>query len=316
MGDHTRKNPMVYIVILNWNNAPDTIECLESLLNSNYWPFILLVVDNGSKNGSVNKIRDRYPEIKIIELESNLGYAEGNNVGIQYALESGAEYVMVLNNDTLVEPTMLHELVRFADTNQNIGMIGPKMFCVYPENTLYAAGSFINWYRGETIHRGMFQPEVKSPKPQGPEPVDFIVGCGVLVSRRFVEKVGMMNTEYFLNFEDVEWGVRAWQNGFEVWFTPYAIMWHKVSATLGMASPANTYYMTRNALLFFWKNAPFFSRWIAIPSIVIRSLRNILAWTFKSQYKTKEYQQLRYANMQAIYDFIRGRFGKSKFEGV
>jgi GT2 family glycosyltransferase len=315
VGTQSEIDPLVYIVILNWNNADDTIECLQSISNSDFQSYVPIVVDNGSTNGSDKEIRERFPAISMIKLASNLGYAKGNNVGIQYALESGADYILVLNNDTLIDETMLRKLVEFAETKPNAGIVGPLMFCADPENTLFAAGSFINWYKGDTTHRGMYQSEVDYPTPQIPEPADFIVGCGALVSRKFVEEVGIMNTEYFLNYEDVEWGLRAWQNGFEVWFTPDSIMWHKVSSTLGKASPENTYYMTRNALLFFWKNAPIFWRWIAIISILMRSLRNIVAWTIKSQYKKKEYQQLRNANMKAIYDFILGQFGKGKFDG-
>lgn len=251
MSDQLIKKPLVFIVILNWNNAADTIECLQSLSVCDYQSYFPIVVDNGSTNGSVEKIRERFPAIKLIELDTNLGYANGNNVGIQYAMDSGAEYILVLNNDTLIEPTMLRKLVQVAESNPKVGMVGPKMYCVESDNTIFAIGSFIDWSKGETCNRGMFQPGSDFDNFRRPEPVDFIAGCGVLVSRSFIEDVGDLDSMYFLNFEDVDWGTRAWQQGYEVWFAPQAIMWHKVSATLGQASPENTYYMTRNALLFF-----------------------------------------------------------------
>jgi hypothetical protein len=271
-----------------------------------------LVIDNGSTNGSVREIREAYPKIKIIELDTNSGYAEGNNVGIQLAFDSCADHVMILNNDTLVEPTMLAELVKCAESDSKIGMIGPKMYCYEPEDTIFATGSFVNWSKGETTNRGLFQPASDFAHFQGPEQVDFIAGCGVLVSRKFIEQVGVLDPIYYLNFEDVDWGVRGWRQGFEVWFAPQAVMWHKVSATLGKASPANTYYMTRNALLFFCRHSPSRYRWTAILRIILRTLRCIAAWTLKPKYWNESFRKLRSANIMALRDFTLGHFGQMK----
>ncbi|MCJ7694898.1 MAG: glycosyltransferase family 2 protein [Anaerolineaceae bacterium] len=312
MENLNKKNPLVYVVILNWNNATDTLECLRSFQASDYQPAVPIVVDNGSKDSSVREIRAAFPGIHQIELDSNLGYAEGNNVGIQYALDSGADYVLVLNNDTLVETNMLSEMVAFAETNENVGMIGPKMYCYQPENTIFATGSFVNWSRGETINRGMFQSGSKFERDQDPEQVDFIAGCGVLVSRRLLEEIGFIDPIYYLNYEDVDWGVRAQKHDFEVWYTPKAVLWHKVSATLGQASPTNTYYMTRNALLFFWKNSPPRYRWQAIMRIILRTLRSMGAWTFKPRYWNDSFKALRTANIMALRDFTFRNFGQMK----
>lgn len=312
MDREIENNPQVYIVVLNWNNSADTIECLQSLENSDYKPFVPLVIDNGSTNGSVREIREAFPKIKLIEVNSNSGYAAGNNVGIQHALDSGAIYVMILNNDTLVDPSMLGELVKYAESDSNIGMIGPKMYCIEPEGTIFATGSFIYWPKGVTTNRGLFQPASEFAHLRGPEKVDFIAGCGVLVSRKFIEQVGVLDPIYYLNFEDVDWAVRGWQQGFEVWFAPQAVMWHKVSATLGKASPANTYYMTRNALLFFWRNTPLRLRFLAIARIIFRTLKIVLAWTFNPNYRNENYRKLRLANLLALRDFIIGKFGKSE----
>jgi GT2 family glycosyltransferase len=305
-------DPLVYVVILNWNNAADTIECLQSLLKSDYPSFIPLVIDNGSTNGSVAKIREEFPSLDIIELENNLGYAGGNNVGIAHSMTAGADYVMILNNDTFVAPNMIGELINLAKSRQNLGMVGPKMYCANLDDTLFAAGSFIDWPGGKTFNRGMFQPASEVDEPDGPEVVDFITGCGILVSRQFVEAVGAFDPVYFLNFEDVDWGARAKRYGFEVWYAPQAVMWHKVSGTMGQSSPANTYYMTRNGLLFFWKNSPIQLRFLAVIRIIARTLRSIFAWTFKSRYRNEKYRKLRAANIFALRDFILGKFGQGE----
>ncbi|MCB0171159.1 MAG: glycosyltransferase family 2 protein [Anaerolineae bacterium] len=310
MGDQEQNKPLVYIVILNWNNAPDTVECLSSLLALDYPNYHTLVVDNGSTDNSVSKIKASQPSVEILETGSNLGYAEGNNVGIRQAIEAGAQYVLVLNNDTLVDPSMVTELVNFAETHPEAGMVGPLMYCEDPRNILFATGSFIQWAQGKTWHRDMFQPAKPHSNLGKPEKVDFITGCGVLVRRELIETAGVLNSEYYLNFEDVEWCVRARRNGFEVWYVPQAILWHKVSASLGQSSPANTYYMTRNALLFFGQNAPINVRWLSILRIIMRTLRAIGAWSILTTYKNEQFRRLRQANLLALRDFLLGRFGQ------
>ena len=310
MEKEIENNPLVFVIVLNWNNATDTIECIESLENSDYQPFVPIVIDNGSTDGSVESIREKYPQLSIIELEKNLGYAEGNNVGIQYAIDSGADYVLVLNNDTLVEAMMLRELVTFAETNEKIGMIGPKMYCHQPADTIFATGSFVDWSRGETSNRDMFLPAPKIEIDLKPEQVDFIAGCGVLVSRKLLEHVWLLDPIYFLNYEDVDWGVRAQRKKFEIWYTPNAVLWHKVSATMGQASPMNTYYMTRNALLFFWKNSPPRYRWLAISRIILRTFRTISACAFLIWEKIFDNETTFHTHITALRDFMHGNFGQ------
>ncbi|MGW8144723.1 MAG: glycosyltransferase, partial [Anaerolineales bacterium] len=240
------------------------------------------------------------------------GYAAGNNIGIQYAMEKGADYVLILNNDTLVASDMLAELINFAESKPGVGMVGPRMYCADLDDTIFADGSYIDWGKGKTYNRGMFQKPSTEIGINGPEQVDFITGCGVLVSRKLLEAAGGFDPIYFLNYEDVDWGLRARRLGFEVWFTPDAIMWHKVSGTLGQASPTNTYYMTRNGLLFFWRNSPLHLRLVAVSRIILRTLRSMSAWTFKSEYRNEEYQKLRSANLNALRDFMLGNFGQMK----
>ena len=304
------EDPLVYVVVLNWNNAADTLECLDSLQNSDYENYVPIVVDNGSTDDSVETIRVAFPEIQLIELDSNLGYAAGNNSGIKFSLDAGADYILVLNNDTLVDQVMLSELVSFAQTNEKIGMIGPKMYCAQPEDTIFALGSFVDWSKGTTTNRGMFLPASEIDFRIKAEPVDFIAGCGVMVSRSLLEQVGLLDPIYYLNYEDVDWGIRAQREGFEVWFNPAAVLWHKVSATMGQASPINTYYMTRNALLFFWKNSPQNLKWGAVVQIMMRTMRTISAWTLRPKYWNITYRKLRAANISALRDFTRGNFGQ------
>ncbi|HNT23470.1 MAG TPA: glycosyltransferase family 2 protein [Anaerolineales bacterium] len=301
--------PYVIVLILNWNNPQDTIVCLESVTKSDYPNFSVVVIDNGSTDNSVTMLRQSFPNLDIQELHSNFGYAEGNNIGMRYALSKRADYLLILNNDTWVAQDMLNELVKYAVAHPAAGMVGPKVLCGMGKDILFASGSFINWHKGEIMHRGMFQVE-DQPSLSNPEDVDFIIGCGVLVSKALVTSVGMLDARYYLNFEDVEWSIRAKREGFAVVYVPKAKMWHKVSASLGLASPMNTYYMTRNALLFFGSQSSGVWKIISILSILVRTLRTVAAWTFKQEYKTKDYNGRRIANLYALRDYFLGRFGQ------
>lgn len=301
--------PYVTVIILNWNNASDTIACLQSVYNLNYSNYSVLVVDNGSVDESVEQLRLSYPELEILELHNNFGYAEGNNLGIRHVLSNGTNYVLILNNDTLVHPDMLTELVKVAEANPKIGMVGPKVYCTDPMNHLFAAGSFVDWKSGKLNHRGQFDSDELHSELINTEVVDFLVGCGVLIRKQLIEEIGAFNPAYYLNYEDVELGIKAWRSGFQVWFAPKAVMWHKVSATLGIASPANTYYMTRNALLFFWKNTSGFGRLVVV-LIILRTMRSIGAWTVKKKYRDSSYNRRRNANILALRDFMLMKAGE------
>jgi GT2 family glycosyltransferase len=304
------KSPRVAVVILNWQNATDTLDCLASVAKLNYDNYQTIVVDNGSNDDSVVSIQTTFPEITLIALPENVGYAAGNNVGIHHGIDEGAEYVFVLNNDTLLASDMLQKLVVVLEENPQVGMVGPKMYCYQPDDVIFAAGSVIHWQKGNIFHRGMFVADTSWSDISHPEPVDFITGCGVLVRKSLIEIAGALDLSYFLNFEDVEWCVRARRMGFDVWYAPDAVMWHKISATLGESSPANTYYMTRNSLFFFWHNSPFGNRWATVFRIIVRTLHTSVAWSVKKQYHNEKYHRLRQVNLLALRDFFRGKLGK------
>lgn len=302
-------SPLVTIIILNWNNAADTLECLESVFQLDYPNYHVMVVDNGSTDDSVSRIRARYPELDIVETGENLGYAEGNNVGIRLSIESNCEYICMLNNDTLVAPGFLTALVSAMLVDHTIGMVGPKTFFHAPSDMIFSAGCSINWSRGEVTHRGIFQRDCdkKLAVYARTEDVSALAGCGVLVSKAAVQSVGLLNPTYFLNFEDIDWCMRMWSEGFRIRYVPEAILYHKVSATLGQDSPVNTYYMTRNCLRFFAQYGPRKQR--ALISIILRTLRTIGAWTVKPSFGSEVYQARRKATILALRDFAMGKDG-------
>ncbi len=301
--------PRVVSLILVWNEIEDTSRCIESLLDSDYPNQHILLVDNGSREGIVAALRDRYPSVEIFELGRNLGFSAGNNAGIEHARRSGFDYIFLLNQDTLVAADTLRQLVEFAQEHADAGIVGPAVLCYPQDSLLYAAGGSITWRAGETRNLGMFEPAASSPHLGPPRPVGFVPGCGMLVRARFLDEVGLLDPDYFFNFEEVAWAVRGRRAGFTCWCVPSARMWHKISASIGSTSPANTYYMTRNALQFFWGNAAGAARFEAIARILLRTLRTVAAWTLKPAYRSNGYHRRALANLMAIRDFLRGRYG-------
>lgn len=302
--------PLVAIIVLNWNNAMDTLSCLDSLQQLDYPAPWIIVVDNGSTDDSVARIRAAYPSIDLVETGENLGYAEGNNVGIRRGLEEQPAYILILNNDTELHPDFLSQLVAEAESDPFIGVVGPKMYFFDPPDMVFAAGSFVRWDEGSVEQRGIWQREslVGPLYAERPEDVDFIIGCGVLFRSEALKQIGPYDSRYFLNFEDVDICIRARQAGYRVRYTPHAVLYHKVSATLGLASPRNTYYMTRNALLFFSIHLQGWRRWRALARIVVRSLGHIAVWTLKPQYR-RTARAKRDASLLALRDALLGHFG-------
>ncbi|MFQ5924136.1 MAG: glycosyltransferase family 2 protein, partial [Anaerolineales bacterium] len=284
--------------------------CAESLSRSDYANLHLVVIDNGSSDDSPEQVRSRVSRVEMLKLDENMGYAGGNNVGVALAIQRGAKYVLIVNNDTLVAPDMLWRLVAFAETGASAGIVGPQIRCSPKSNQLFAQGSRIFWQQGRTRHSGMFEPITDFAHVRAPFEADFIPGCGVLIRRDVIQSTGMLDESYFLNFEDVEFAVRARIQGFGSWVVPSALMWHKISSTLGRGSPSNTYYATRNSLRFFMTNGPRSTRLVASTRIIARTLRTYTAWSLKSNYRTAGYSKRRVANLYALRDFFTGRSGK------
>lgn len=249
--------PKVSIIILNWNGKKDTIECLESLKNITYPNYEILLVDNGSTDGSVEYFKETYPKIKLIENEENLGFAEGNNIAIQYILNSiDSEYILLLNNDTTVRQNFLEELVNTVEKDKNIGICGPKMlFWDFKgrKDVIWYAGGKADLSRGKFYHHNIG--EVDSFNEKEPKEVDFISGCCMLIKRDVFEKIGLLDPIYFAYCEDIDFCLRAKKSNFKIIYVPTSIIWHKVSAsTKGQFNSKKAYLKYRNTLFLIRKH--------------------------------------------------------------
>lgn len=249
--------PSLYIIILNWNQWQLTAECIRSLQRVDYDNLHLVVIDNGSIDDSVEKLRDEFgQEIILILTNQNLGYAGGNNIGIQYAIDHAADYVMVLNNDTIVQPDFIFPLLARLQQQKNIGVVTPKIYFLHQPQTIWAVGGKINRWQGHAGSRG--RGELDTGQYNHPQPVAYTTGCCFLAYRTVFQQVGGFDEKYFAYFEDTDWSQRVWEKGWEIWYEPTSVIWHVAggsaeknnSKSQGTRSAYLIYLLTRNNLWF------------------------------------------------------------------
>lgn len=260
-------HPKVSIIILNWNGLEDTIECLESLSKITYPNYEVIVVDNGSEGDDVGVLRNRFASyIHIIENDKNYGFAEGNNIGVRHALKGEAVYILLLNNDTIVAPDFLAELVKVAESDSKIGILGPKVYFYHVPNMIWFAGGKISLLAGSS-NRGYKQ--VDEGQFDEVDRVDFLTGSCMLIKTGVLETIGLLDPMYFFAFEDVDLCLRSIRAGFSNVFVPNSKIWHKVYRS-GARDPHSTYYHTwRSTIIFARKHYRFFKK------AVIRALMSV-----------------------------------------
>lgn len=294
--------PYIVAVILNTNRREDTCAVLASLEQNTYQNHRVIVLDNASTDGSVQAIRTAFPAVQIIELRQNLGYAGNNNVGIQAALAQGAEWVFVLNEDTILAPDCLARLIEVGQSNLRLGIVGPMVYHYNESNVIQSAGGKMGrdwqaWHLGQNEQdQGQFS--------QAHE-VDWISGCAILVRREVIEQVGMLDQRFFYYWEETEWCLRAREAGWRIMHIPQAKLWHKGVQRDYQPNPAVTYYATRNHLLMLAKHHAPIAAWIATWGLLLRTLAS---WSIKPQWRSKRAH--RDAMWQGTVDFLSHRWGK------
>jgi GT2 family glycosyltransferase len=243
--------PKVMALVLNWNLPDDTRRCVQSLERSDYPNLDVVVIDNGSRPDLYAQMRAELPDTDIVRSEVNLGFAEGNNFGFRRALTRGSDYVLVLNNDTVVEPHMVSRLVEVAEAHPDSGLIGPIIYYLaWPGEVWFAGYRFLHGIY--ILRRGLHL----KPPIRPVEEVDFVSGCGVLIRRSVLEKVGFFSNEYFMYYEDLDLCFRVKAEGMRILCVTDARMWHAVSSsTGGPDSPMKQYHQVKSSLIFYRKHS-------------------------------------------------------------
>ncbi len=253
--------PLVYVVTVNWNNAPDTLACLESLSHLTYPNYRLLEVENGSTDNSPERITEAFPQVEQLRIPENLGFAGGFNAGIRHALKNGAEFVFIVNNDTLAAPGLLEPLVEAASA-PDVGAVAPLIFYAdEPERVWSAGAGRSRWTLELTENHGRTMRFDSSAPPIARE---FLSGCALLLKKEVLEKAGLLDEGFFLYYEDSDYSLRLRQAGYRLLLVPQAKLWHKVSrSSLGSDSPGERYWMARSSVRFFRKHVRGW-RWLVV----------------------------------------------------
>ncbi|WP_010239491.1 glycosyltransferase family 2 protein [Clostridium arbusti] len=267
-------SPKVSIVILNFNSFKDTKECLLSLQKLEYSNYEIIVVDNSSTDGSYEKLKKEFNTYNIIKSNENLGYANGNNIGIKYALENKADYICVLNNDVIVEDDFLDKIIKVMEDDKDIGLAGPCICKYHDKNIIQAMGANINLYNGLT--QGKYKNYKYSDIPQKDIQVDYLGGACFVCRREVFEKIGFIPENYFLFFEETEFCYKASRRGYKLLCVYESKIYHKGSSTISKYSGLSYYFLNRNRVVFIRRNANFFEKCIFSIYIFIEAIARII----------------------------------------
>ncbi len=243
--------PKVSAVVLNWNGVADTCECLDSLQACSYPDLAIIVVDNGSAGDDVQRLRARFgASIHLIENPGNVGFAGGANIGIREALRRDTDYVLLLNNDAVVHPRFLHELVAPARRLGDFAAACPKIYFHDRPQVIYSTGGMVNPWTGSARQVGRGRPDRGQYEDIAAR--DYADGACMLISREALERVGLLDEDYFAYWEETDWCTRAREAGLRCYYVPAARVWHKAAASLAASNDFH-FLFRRNALLFLRK---------------------------------------------------------------
>ncbi len=267
----------IAVIVLHYQNLADTIECLESLKAQDYPNFEVILVDNASNDSDLSLKTKNYPHLYLIRNETNLGFAEGNNTGIDYALERGAEAVLLLNNDTVSSPNLLTAFARAATLYPHGGAFGAKIFFYDNPTVIWHAGGDVHPQSLRCFHYGCGDSDLDK-KWEEARAVGYACGCALFIRKEVLVKVGLMEPRFFLLWEEIDWCWRIRKAGYECLYIPEARVWHKISQSFegGNRGPLWNYYYFRNRLLFLKRNIPWAQRYRFYLSRFLKELGQIL----------------------------------------
>lgn len=273
---------MVSIITINYNGYNDTSELIDSLYKNEHVDFEVIVVDNASKENEAIKLAERYPKIKAVRSEVNLGFAGGNNLGYDNA---SGDYILFMNNDMVVKEPFIEPLIRRFESSDTIGLLSPKIKYYYAPGTIQYAG-FTGFSKialrtsliGEKCNDdGHFDTATVTASTHG--------AC-MFTSRALINKVGRMTDIYFLFYEEHDWSLRFREAGYQVWYEPESCVYHKESMTIKRGTPSRLYYLSRARVIFTRRNTSGFNKLVSCAYLLCFSLpKQMLEFTLKGQWQ-------------------------------
>lgn len=286
---------MISIITVNYNGFNDTCELIDTLpLNDD--SLEVIVIDNASEKNEALLIEARYPNVKAIRSNTNLGFAGGNNLGINAAT---GKYLFFINNDTIIKDFNINVLINRLESSNEIGMVCPKIRFAWEDNPIQFAG-YTKLSRITLRNKAIGFGEKDMGQHNTPHPTPYAHGAAMLVKREALEKVGKMPECYFLYYEEYDWSIMFRRAGYEIWYEPLFTIYHKESKSTGQNSPLKTYYITRNRLLLARRNEKTYIKYIIYCYLIgIVALRDIFKYSISGNFK------LAAATTKGIINFLK-----------
>jgi hypothetical protein len=299
----------ISVIVLSWNCEKYVTSCLKSLLaiDAGSDHLEIIVVDNASSDGSVDLIRKNFPNLTLIQNQTNLGYAEGNNVGIRYAMQKNSDFIWIVNPDVTVDKASLKELLAAAKKFPAGGIFGSKIYFApgyefhkdrYAQkdlgNVIWYAGGNIDWNNMEGHHRGV--DEIDNGQFDIDCLTDFVTGASMFVRRKVIDAIGLLDAKYFLYYEENDFCQRAQKTGWQLIYVAQSKAWHANGLATGVGSSLQDYYITRNRLMFGLRHAPAYTKFLLIKQAIYF------------------YFQGRPWQKRAVIDFFSGKLGSGSYE--
>ena len=287
------------IITINYNGLKDTCELIDSIpFNDN---LEVIVVDNASKEGEASIISKKYPQVKVIRSDKNLGFAGGNNLGIK---EAKGDYIFLINNDTYFKDFNIDNLIERLESSEKIGIVCPKLRFAWGINPIQFAGytplTSIT-LRNNAIGFG----KEDHGQYNTAHPTPYAHGAAMLIKRDAIDKVGLMPECFFLYYEEIDWSMMFTRAGYETWYDPACTVYHKESQTTGQNSPLRTYYITRNRLLLVKRNYTGINKYLSyIYLFGVVGIKDLLKYSLKRQ------ASLRKAVYMGLWDFTTSKFAR------
>jgi GT2 family glycosyltransferase len=255
------ESPLVGVVVITWNQCNDTLECLTSIFRMAYPRLFVVLVDNASTDGTGAAVATQFPQVECITNQTNRGFAAAVNQGIERAIKRDAEYLFVLNNDTVVDSMALHHLMQYA-TDDAVGMLVPKIYYFAQPQMIWSVGAGLNGLTFET--RGDIRGVEDNGQWESVVERKHVTACALLLPRRVVEKIGVLDERFFYYYDDADFSLRVHEAGYRTLLVPQAKVWHKVAqASGGVDTPYQRYWMGRSSVLYFRKHVHSW-RWLIV----------------------------------------------------
>ncbi len=293
-------NNLIYIILINYNGFEDTCECLNSISKCNYENYKVLIIDNNSQDASGKMLQKIFPQHEYIFNNDNVGFAAANNIGYKYALTKQAEYILLLNNDTVIDTEMILNLIINCKKDT---VAVPKMYYYDNKSVIWFAGGKILENKGTVKHLG--ERETDSQVYLEKKLISFATGCCMLIHKDILNKIGLFDENYFMYCEDFDFSIKLKKSSFKILFCPKAILWHKVNASTKNSNNISKYYLTRNRFYLLNKNKDYFNIISIIYSYITRLILILKEICIGNNSKIY---------IEAWIDYKKGHMGRKNFE--